>query len=40
VNNSGATILDDGQGKDFIEKLWTGIIEEVKSVDPGWKITV
>jgi hypothetical protein len=40
VNNSGAPILDEGQGKEFIEKLWTVIIEEVKSVDPDLKITV
>jgi hypothetical protein len=40
VNDSGAPILDEGQGKKFIEKLWTDIIEEVNSVDPDLKITV
>jgi len=40
VGISGAPFLDESKGKEFIEKLWTEIAQEVKSVDPDLKITV
>jgi len=34
----GAPFLDEGAGKEFIEKLWRDVVVEVKGLDPELEI--
>ncbi|KAN0096656.1 putative carbonyl reductase [Hyaloscypha variabilis] len=36
----GAPFLDEKLGKEFIDKLWTEIVEEAKTIDPELKVVV
>ncbi len=40
IQFSGAPFLDEKLGKEFIDKLWTEIVEEAKAIDPELKIVV
>jgi hypothetical protein len=38
MDTSNPPFLDESKGKEFIEKFWTEIVEEAKSLDPELEI--
>jgi hypothetical protein len=38
MDTSNPPFLDESKGKEFIEKFWTEMVKEVKSLDPQLEI--
>jgi hypothetical protein len=38
MDTSDATFLDESKGKEYVEKFWTEMVEEAKSLDPELEV--